>query len=219
MNETTIALGRRTGSTTRTWLVLAAAAAAVLVMIILIAMVRQGTGEVVAGGVEASPSSTASAAGGLGAGSGPDDAAGGPDDDGGGPPGPAPAPPSGQGGPADQQPVGPVIEVFQVTQQPQCPGGTTLNPIEAQPVALQWTVTGADADQVSLSIDGPGVYNTYPAEGGDVINFPCEGEEGDIQEHTYLLTAVGDGVTVTETLVVTAKVQQVTELSLTTDGD
>jgi hypothetical protein len=116
---------------------------------------------------------------------------------------------SDSGNPGDQS-RGPRIEIFRVVQDPRCPGGTNVNPIEGTPATLEWTVTGAE--EVTLSIDGPGIYGTYPAEGGDTISFPCEGSEGDTQEHTYLLTAVGDGVTRTETLVVTATVHEVTNV-------
>jgi hypothetical protein len=213
MNDTTHILGPRRRTTTRTWVFFGAGLAVVLVMLALIAVACQDSSRMEAGGaVDATPSSPGT--GGLGAASGDQD---GEDGSGqAGPPAPAPAPPAGEQDPGAQpDPTGPTIEYFQVLQQPQCPGGTNLNPIEGQPVALEWKVIGTDGDEVSLSIDGPGVYNTYPAEGSDVINFPCEGEEGDIQEHTYLLTAEGDGVTVTETLVVQAKVQQVTDVSMT----
>jgi hypothetical protein len=120
----------------------------------------------------------------------------------------APAPAADPGsGPA---PAGPGIEYLRVQQQPLCPRGTTQFPIDGRPVALEWRVTGAE--DVTLSVDGPGVYATYPAEGSDSFSFGCAGREGDLEEHTYLLTAVADGVTVTETLVVTAEVHEVTDV-------
>lgn len=198
----------RRAPTARTWSALAAGLAAILLVLILIAVACSRPGSQATGGEATSTpggsGALASAAAGTDGGHGDDGA----------PPGaPATAPPAGPDDPGTgPDPVGPTIEDFQVTQQPQCPGGTTVHPVPAQPVTLEWKVVGADGDQVSLSIDGPGVYNTYPAEGGDTINFPCEGEEGDTQEHTYLLTATGDGVTATETLVVTAEVQEVTDV-------
>lgn len=113
---------------------------------------------------------------------------------------------SGEGDPGEQR--GPQVEVFRVAQEPSCPGGTTQHPIDGTPVTLQWQVTGAE--EVTLSIDGPGIYDTYPAESSATIGFPCSGQEGDTQEHTYLLTAVGDGVTRTAELVVAATVHEVT---------
>lgn len=101
---------------------------------------------------------------------------------------------------------GPKIETFRIVHQPQCPGGTTANPIEGRPATLGWRVTGAS--EVSISIDGPGVYDTYPAEDEYTFSFGCSGREGDVQEHTYLLTATADGITATKTLVVTAVVHE-----------
>ena len=132
-----------------------------------------------------------------------------PDQPGGQPPGSGDSDDSG-GQPTPSEPAGPRIETFRVAQEPMCPGGTTANPIDGRPVTLEWQVTGAE--QVSISIDGPGVYGTYPADGGDTYDFGCEGSEGDIQRHTFLLTAVVDGRTVTETLVVTATVHERTEV-------
>lgn len=220
MNDTTHVRGQRRRATIRTWAFFGAGLAAAVMMMVLIVVACQapdrGSHQAETGGVLGTASSPGvgdrGRAGDLGgAGDEPD---GGSDTDSG--QAGAPDPPSGQDDPVGQpDPIGPVIDYFRVLQQPQCPGGTNLNPIEGQPVALEWNVTGADGDEVSLSIDGPGVYNTYPAEDSDVINFPCEGDEGDIQEHTYLLTAVGNGEIVTETLVVTAVVQQVSDVSTT----
>lgn len=102
--------------------------------------------------------------------------------------------------------AGPRIELFQVAQEPRCPAGTSEFPVDGRPAQLEWRVTGAD--EVTISIDGPGVYATYPEEGGDSYGFGCGGSEGDIEEHTYLLTATGGGVTVTDTLVVSAVVHE-----------
>jgi len=134
----------------------------------------------------------------------------------------APAAGGGDGG-SDRQPdqaapseppawpdAGPRVEEFRVAQQPLCPGGTTEYPIDGQPVRLEWRVTGTDT--VTISIDGPGAFGSYPADGGAELPFACAGEEGDLQEHAYHLTAVADGVTVTETIVVTAEVHEVAEV-------
>lgn len=77
-------------------------------------------------------------------------------------------------------------------------------------MTLAWQVAGAE--EVTISIDGPGIYATYPADGGDTYAFGCAGEEGDIQEHTYLLTAEADGRTVTATLTVTATVHEIQDV-------
>lgn len=223
MNYLTPGAGARRQPTTLTWLGFGAALAAVLGLLVLVVAVVFLARWDRAGTPEALGTTPPAAHGGLGAaGSGANrgdeegrggeaDRAGqgGPDEPAGGGANPPPA------GPPDQapEPAGPQVEYFQVSQQPQCPGGTNLHPTAGQPVVLEWQVAGTD--EVSISIDGPGVYQTYPATGSDTISFPCEGEAGDTQKHTYLLTAVGEHGTTTETLVVTAEVQEVTEVPLT----
>ena len=211
MSEQSTTARRRPGP--RAWLGLGAALAAVLVLLVLIAVAcgarsddpdRAGVGSAsTAGGaspVAADPDGDDGGSDDGGSGTGDDDSGG--QDDGG----------QGDGEPGDGDasatpaPAGPEIEYFRVAQEPQCPGGTDNFPTEGQPVVLEWRVTGTE--QVTLSIDGPGVYNTYPAEGSDTINFPCAGAEGDTQQHTYLLTAQNADGTSTETLVVEATVHE-----------
>jgi hypothetical protein len=63
-------------------------------------------------------------------------------------------------------------------------------------VALTWETVRADG--VTISIDGPGIYDSYPADGTAVLPFAC----GD-PEHTYLLrTTGGTGPADEETLVI-----------------
>ncbi|MCW6003056.1 hypothetical protein K1W54_00435 [Micromonospora sp. CPCC 205371] len=88
-------------------------------------------------------------------------------------------------------PTGPKIVYFRVTQQPRCPQGTSEYPVEGVPVILEWKVTGAK--QVTLSVDGPGVYDTYETAGSATLSFPCGGEPGETVTHTYLLKTVGGG--------------------------
>jgi hypothetical protein len=131
------------------------------------------------------------------------------------PPPPADGGDGGQPDPAASEPppwpdAGPRIEDLRVAQQPTCRGGTTEYPVDGQPVKLEWRVTGTDT--VTISIDGPGAYGSYPAVGGAEFTFTCAGNEGDLQEHVFHLTAVADGVTVTETIVVTAEVHEVAEV-------
>ncbi|GAA1647976.1 hypothetical protein [Actinoplanes couchii] len=85
--------------------------------------------------------------------------------------------------------TGPIIAAFGVTQHPSCPTG--------KPVVLSWRVTGAE--RTTLSVDGPGVYDTYGAEASATINFPC-----DDQAHTYTLAVAGPEGTESKTLTVTA---------------
>jgi hypothetical protein len=106
-------------------------------------------------------------------------------------------------------PNAPRIEYFRVAQQPSCPSGTNLNPIDGTPVTLEWKVVNVDA--ASISIDGPGLYGTYEPEKSDTFPFSCGGEPGSTQEHTYLLTTVGgDGEAQTKEITVSAKVNEIT---------
>ncbi|SDT27683.1 hypothetical protein [Actinoplanes derwentensis] len=99
---------------------------------------------------------------------------------------------------------GPVIVTYHVTQKPTCPSGTDQARLDGQPVVLGWTVTGAK--QTTLSVDGPGVYATYAAEDTATINFPCGGDPGGEQTHTYTLAVAGPEGTESKTLTVTARV-------------
>lgn len=117
----------------------------------------------------------------------------------GGNPPPGPPPP----------PAGPRID-FRVVQEPRCPRGTNQAPIEGRPLVLEWRVTGADT--VALSIDGSGIYDTYPAKDDDTFSFACAGEPGDIERHTYLLTATGGGQIATAQLVVEAEVYEIPQV-------
>ncbi|MEJ3743382.1 hypothetical protein WEI85_08855 [Actinomycetes bacterium KLBMP 9797] len=104
-------------------------------------------------------------------------------------------------------PRGPRIVSFTISQQPRCPQGTSEFPVEGTPVTLSWKVTGAD--QVTLSVDGPGVYDTYGIEGSATINFPCAGEPGETVTHTYLLKTVGGGAVKSKQLTASAEVYEV----------
>ncbi|MEV6811838.1 hypothetical protein [Micromonospora sp. NPDC051296] len=105
----------------------------------------------------------------------------------------------------------PTITYFRVAQKPSCPAGTSANPIPGTPVVLEWKTSNIDS--VALSVDGQGVYaDNYPPTGSETLNFPCAGGEGDIQRHTYLLTARNSQGEKTKTLVVTATVHDIPEV-------
>jgi hypothetical protein len=53
-------------------------------------------------------------------------------------------------------------------------------------ITLTWTTMNATG--VDLSVDGGGVYGSYPANGNTQIIVPCDGNT-----HTYELTAKGSG--------------------------
>jgi hypothetical protein len=64
-------------------------------------------------------------------------------------------------------------------------------------ITLTWLIDNADSTE--LSIDGSGIYKSYPgAQGSDQVPFSC----GNVQ-HTYTLTTVGgDGPAATKTLTI-----------------
>ncbi|HEY6594951.1 MAG TPA: hypothetical protein VI011_12750 [Asanoa sp.] len=105
------------------------------------------------------------------------------------------------------QDYGPRIVSFTISKQPSCPAGTNVAPIEGLPVEVSWKVTGTD--KVTISVDGPGVYDTFPAEGTKSFQFGCEGSPGSTQKHTYLLKTVGGGEVKQKTLTATATVNEV----------
>lgn len=103
------------------------------------------------------------------------------------PPAP-PAPPTTQ--PPAQPPAPTVVSVDAPTTVLCAPGDTPS-------IVISWSV--AHADEVVLSIDGPGAYRTYPgANGSDAVPFAC----GEAQ-HAYTVTASADGHQSSRTVVVT----------------
>jgi hypothetical protein len=114
------------------------------------------------------------------------------------------------GGSASARPSasGPVIVYFRIKQKPECPKGTNVAPIPAVNLVVEWQVTGVD--KVTLSVDGPGVYNTYSAQGTETFYWSCGGQPGTTVSHTYLLRAVtAGGVEAKKTLSASAKVNEI----------
>ncbi|WP_285559600.1 hypothetical protein [Actinoplanes regularis] len=109
--------------------------------------------------------------------------------------------------PATTAPAGPSIAYFRVATKPSCPSGTDQVRYEGQPVVLEWKATGAD--KTTLSVDGPGIYDEYGATGSATLNFPCSGDPGSFQTHTYTLKAIGPDGTKSKTLTVKAKVNEI----------
>jgi len=84
-----------------------------------------------------------------------------------------------------------VIDDYDVPSSVDCSG-------EDPQVSLSWSV--ANADRVTISVDGPGVYAEYGPSGQTSILFPCPGP------HTYLITGYGqNGQTTTRTVTVTGE--------------
>jgi hypothetical protein len=81
----------------------------------------------------------------------------------------------------------PTIDSFTTPEDIDCHNGNF------QTFSASWTTTGAT--EVTISIDGPGVYATYPADGDTSLPFNCS------SPHTFLLTARGqDGRTATRSI-------------------
>jgi hypothetical protein len=107
---------------------------------------------------------------------------------------------------------GPRIESFKIKQQPSCPAGTDLNPIEGRDVVVEWKVTGTD--EVTISVDGPGVFGTFGATGEQSFAFGCgDKKPGEKAKHTYLLMTVGGGDVAKKTITATATVNEITQVS------
>jgi hypothetical protein len=79
----------------------------------------------------------------------------------------------------------PVIVSFSTPESIDCHNGNVQN------FTASWSTT--DATKVTISIDGPGVYETYGPSGDASLPFNCS------SSHSFLLTAYGaDGTTVTK---------------------
>jgi hypothetical protein len=105
-------------------------------------------------------------------------------------------------------PNGPGITYFRIKQAPSCPAGTNKAPIAGRDLTVEWSVAGAES--VTLSVDGPGVFNSYGAQGVETFAFGCDGKPGDTAKHTYLLIAKdANGKTTQKTLTATAKVNEI----------
>jgi hypothetical protein len=109
--------------------------------------------------------------------------------------------------PTTTAPAGPVIVYFRVATKPSCPSGTDQVQYQGRPVVLEWKVTGAD--KTTLSVDGPGVYNQYGTQDSATLTFPCNGDPGSYQTHTYTLSGLGPDSTRTRKLTVQAKINEI----------
>ncbi|MBW6439633.1 hypothetical protein KZ829_38490 [Actinoplanes hulinensis] len=109
--------------------------------------------------------------------------------------------------PTARTPSGPAVDYFRVASEPTCPSGTDQTRQEGLPVVLEWKVTGAST--TTLAVDGPGVHGTYEAVGSEKLTFPCDGEAGDYQTHTYALVATGENGTTSKKLTVKAQIHEI----------
>jgi hypothetical protein len=102
--------------------------------------------------------------------------------------------PTSQGGQATPTaPTGQTIVAFNVPTTYNC--SASPRPAGGDLVHLSWTTANATA--VSISIDGPGKFADYPANGSADVPFACS-----VAQHTYLLTTQGSGVVATRTVVI-----------------
>lgn len=88
----------------------------------------------------------------------------------------------------------PQLVSFSIPSQVDC-----NNPANQTPyIPVSWTTK--NATEVTLAIDGPGLYKSYPgANGSDTVPFACAGP------HTYTIVAKGPGGTTTKQVKVSAK--------------
>jgi hypothetical protein len=93
----------------------------------------------------------------------------------------------GSGGGGQPTAPTPVIDSFVTPESIDCHNG------DFQQFSASWTTTHAST--VTISIDGPGIYAEYPADGETSLPFSCS------SSHSFLLTAHGDGGTATRTIV------------------
>ena len=107
------------------------------------------------------------------------------------------------GSPVPPAPTGPRIVYFRTKGSARCQSG---GPGASYPgsVELEWEVAGGPTG-VTLSIDGPGIYNSYPIKHSEIFNFSCDATPNKISKHTYLLKTVGGPEVKQQTLVVEAK--------------
>jgi hypothetical protein len=90
----------------------------------------------------------------------------------------APPPPTTAG------PAKPTITMLNMPGTVSCTSSTTIT--------ASWSY--ANATSLTISIDGPGAYNTYGPTGSDALPFACDGNP-----HKYTFAATGPGGTTTTT--------------------
>jgi hypothetical protein len=98
---------------------------------------------------------------------------------------------------------GPTLDVS-VTTQPRCAQGTNNFMTPGQAGAVSWKATGVT--NVTISVDGPGIYGTYGLTGTQEFAFGCSGAEGSTETHTYTFNTIPAGITRTITMSATVHV-------------
>lgn len=101
-------------------------------------------------------------------------------------------------------PTEPAITAFTVPSHEDCTDET------AGTITIAWSVVRATG--VTVSIDGPGIFDTYPASGSADVPFACSQAQ---LSHTYtLVTTGGTGPAATSTKSVTARAPGITSFAL-----
>ncbi len=98
---------------------------------------------------------------------------------------------------ASAGPSGPALNVS-VTTQPACAQGTNNFMTPGHPGVVSWRATGVT--NVTISVDGPGLYGTYGLTGSQEFAFSCNGAEGSTETHSYTFNTVPAGLTRTITM-------------------
>lgn len=91
------------------------------------------------------------------------------------------------------QQSGPKIEYFRIKTKPSCPSSGPGASFPGNDIVLEWKVAGGPT-QVTVSIDGPGLFGTYTATDEQAFPFACSGASNTIQKHKYTLKTVGGTV-------------------------
>src|SRR5204862_2428730 len=88
-------------------------------------------------------------------------------------------------------PTGPRIVYFRIKTKASCQsyGPSVMYPGS---VEIEWEVAGGPT-AVTISLDGPGVYDTYPIKHSEKYSFGCVETSNKTTKHTYLLKTVGGG--------------------------
>lgn len=95
---------------------------------------------------------------------------------------------------------------FTLTQKPFCAEGTAVVRAPAVAAVVTWHVPGVT--KVTLSVDGPGIYDTYGPNGSQPFNFGCGGAVGSTETHNYTLRGTTpSGVIVVKTVSASAVVR------------
>jgi hypothetical protein len=103
-------------------------------------------------------------------------------------------------------PTGPTILYFRVKVKPSCPssGGAGGVSFPGNDPVLEWSAV--NVDQVTISIDGPGLFGTYDPTFEHAFPFGCGGASGTMAKHKYTLRTKGGGAEKSQTIEIEARV-------------